>query len=122
MEKKGICGICSAGCWIIADYDDNGRITGIRPDKESEMGIICKLGEHAPEIIYSKDRLLYPMKRKGKKGEHHEVKRKSVRVYFWGNLGTIGFTYDACLLMDNKKLWKKLSICSRFYISRVFPN
>ncbi|MFC2159463.1 IscS subfamily cysteine desulfurase [Actinomycetota bacterium] len=68
MEKKGICGICSAGCWIIADYDDKGRITGIRPDKESEMGIICRLGEHAPEIIYSKDRLLYPMKRKGKKG------------------------------------------------------
>ncbi len=32
------------------------------------MGIICRLGEHAPEIIYSKDRLLYPMKRKGKKG------------------------------------------------------
>ncbi len=68
MEKKGICGICSAGCWIIADYDDNGRITRIRPDKGSEMGIICRLGEHAPEIIYSKDRLLYPMKRKGKKG------------------------------------------------------
>ena len=68
MEKKGICGICSAGCWIIADYDDNGRITGVRPDKVSEMGIICRLAEHAPEIIYSKDRLLYPMKRKGKKG------------------------------------------------------
>jgi len=70
MEKKGLCGICSAGCWIIADYDKNGRITGIRPDKESQMGIICRLGEHAPEIIYSKDRLLYPMKRKGKKGNY----------------------------------------------------
>jgi len=70
MEKKGICGICSAGCWIIADYDDDGRITGVRPDKESEMGIICRLAEHAPEIIYSKDRLLYPMKRKGKKGSY----------------------------------------------------
>jgi len=70
MEKKGLCGICSAGCWIIADYDKNGRITGIRPDKESQMGIICRLGEHAPEIIYSKDRLLHPMKRKGKKGSY----------------------------------------------------
>jgi cysteine desulfurase NifS len=68
MEKKGICGICSAGCWIIAQYDSNGRITSIKPDLESPMGIICRLGEHAGEIIYSKDRLLYPMKRKGKKG------------------------------------------------------
>ncbi|TET48267.1 MAG: aminotransferase class V-fold PLP-dependent enzyme [Actinomycetota bacterium] len=70
MEKKGICGICSAGCWIIADYDKKGRIAGIRPDKESQMGIICRLAEHAPEIIYSKDRLLYPMKRKGDKGSY----------------------------------------------------
>ena len=68
MKKKGICGICSAGCWVIADYNENGRITGIRPDKESGMGIICRLAEHAPEIIYSKDRLLYPMKRKGRRG------------------------------------------------------
>jgi cysteine desulfurase NifS len=68
MEKKGICGICSAGCWIIAEYDKEGRLIRIRPDEGSPMGIICRLGEHASEIIYSKDRLLYPMKRKGKKG------------------------------------------------------
>ncbi|MFO7928083.1 MAG: molybdopterin-dependent oxidoreductase, partial [Candidatus Humimicrobiaceae bacterium] len=71
MEKKGICGICSAGCWIIAEYDEEGRIKDIRPDKQSPMGVICKLGEHAPEIIYSKDRLLYPMKRKGRKGSYN---------------------------------------------------
>jgi len=34
------------------------------------MGILCKLGEHSPEIVYSKDRLLYPMKRRGKKGNY----------------------------------------------------
>lgn len=68
MKKRGICGICSAGCWIVAGYDESGRITGIKPDEGTPMGIICRLGEHAPEIIYSKDRLLYPMKKKGKKG------------------------------------------------------
>jgi len=24
-EKRGICGVCSAGCWIVATYDGNGR-------------------------------------------------------------------------------------------------
>jgi anaerobic selenocysteine-containing dehydrogenase len=70
-EKRGICGICSAGCWIIATYDDEGKIINVRPDQGTPMGIICKLGENSPEIIYSKDRLLYPMKRKGKKGTYH---------------------------------------------------
>lgn len=67
-EKRGICGICSAGCWVVAEYDDAGKIVYVRADEGSDMGIICTLGRHSPEIIYSKDRLLYPMKRKGPKG------------------------------------------------------
>ena len=67
-EKKGLCGICSTGCWIKATYDKNGRIIKVREDDESPMGNICKIGEHAPDIIYSKDRILHPLKRKGKKG------------------------------------------------------
>lgn len=69
-EKKGICGICSAGCWIVTEYDDSGRIARIRPDETSEMGIICKLGEHAADIIYSENRLRHPLKRKGPKGTY----------------------------------------------------
>jgi cysteine desulfurase NifS len=34
------------------------------------MGIICRLGEHAPEIIYSENRLLNPLRRKGSKGTY----------------------------------------------------
>jgi len=68
--KRALCGLCSAGCWIRADLDRDGRLLGIRPDDGSPMGIVCKLGEHAPEIVYSRDRLLYPMKRKGKKGTY----------------------------------------------------
>jgi len=69
-EKRCICGICSAGCWIIATLNENGKLIKVRPDEGSPMGIICKLGEHSPEIVYSKDRLLFPMKRKGKKGTY----------------------------------------------------
>ena len=69
-EKKGICGVCSAGCWIIAEYDKEGKIINVRPDETSEMGILCKLGEHGPEIIYSKNRIRSPLKRKGPKGTY----------------------------------------------------
>jgi cysteine desulfurase NifS len=69
-EKRGICGICSAGCWVIAEYNDAGKIVNVRADEGTEMGIICTLGRHSPDIIYSKDRLLYPMKRKGPKGTY----------------------------------------------------
>ena len=70
IEKRAICGICSAGCWVLVTLDSEGRIVKVAPDKGSPMGIICKLAEHAPEIVYSKDRLLYPMRRRGKKGTY----------------------------------------------------
>lgn len=69
-EKRAICGICSAGCWIVATLDDKGKLIQVRPDEGTPMGMICKLGEHSPEIVYSKDRLLTPMRRKGKKGTY----------------------------------------------------
>jgi cysteine desulfurase NifS len=67
--KKGICGICPAGCWIEAGMD-NGRLVDIRPDTGHPLGMLCRRGEHAPEIIYSEHRLRYPMRRKGPKGTH----------------------------------------------------
>ncbi|UCE20545.1 MAG: IscS subfamily cysteine desulfurase [Gemmatimonadota bacterium] len=70
FEKRAICGICSAGCWIVAAFDDKGRLVSVRPDEGTPMGIICKLGEHSPDIVYSEDRLLYPMKRRGRKGTY----------------------------------------------------
>ncbi len=76
LEKKGICGICPAGCCVIITYDKEGRLDRVRPDDTSPLGMICKLGEHSKEIVYSKDRLLYPMKRKGPKGTY-EFKRIS---------------------------------------------
>ena len=69
-EKRGICGICSAGCWIVATYDDKGRMVNVRADEGSPMGIICKIGEYSPDIIYSKERLLFPLRRKGEKGNY----------------------------------------------------
>lgn len=67
-EKRAICGICPAGCRVVVSYDSDGRLDNVRADESSPLGIVCKLGEHSREIVYSKDRLLSPMRRKGPKG------------------------------------------------------
>jgi anaerobic selenocysteine-containing dehydrogenase len=69
-ERRALCGICPAGCWVIVSYDKSGRIDRVRADETSDFGMICKLGEHSAEIVYSEDRLLYPLRRKGPKGTY----------------------------------------------------
>lgn len=69
-ERRALCGICPAGCWVIVRYDGNGRIAAVRPDERSEFGILCRLGEHSAAIVYAKDRLQYPLRRKGAKGSY----------------------------------------------------
>ncbi|MGC9444995.1 MAG: IscS subfamily cysteine desulfurase [Candidatus Methanospirareceae archaeon] len=68
--RRALCGICSAGCGVVITYDANGRIETVEPDESSELGIICKLGEHSSEIVYSNDRVLSPLQRVGEKGTY----------------------------------------------------
>ena len=49
---------------------ENGRLLSIEADKGHPLGMICRRGRHAPEIIYSENRLRYPMRRAGPKGSH----------------------------------------------------
>ena len=67
--RKGLCGICPAGCWVEAGLS-NGKLVDIRPDASHTLGMICRRGQHAPEIVYSKYRLKYPMKRVGPRGSY----------------------------------------------------
>ena len=67
--KQGICGICPAGCWTEVGTKDR-RIVDIRPDESHQLGMICRRGQHAPEIVHGPDRLRYPMRRVGPKGSH----------------------------------------------------
>jgi cysteine desulfurase NifS len=64
--RKGLCGICPAGCWVEAGFDKN-KLVDIRPDSSHSLGMICGRGKHAPEIVYSKDRIKHPIKRIGPK-------------------------------------------------------
>jgi cysteine desulfurase NifS len=69
-EKRGICGICSAGCWVKVIYAEDGRITSVKADETSPYGMLCRAGQAAPEVVYSEHRLLHPMRRKGPKGTY----------------------------------------------------
>lgn len=67
--KKGICGICPAGCWVEVELQ-NDHLIDIKADTGHPLGMICRRGEHSPEIVYSEHRLKYPMKRTGPKGTY----------------------------------------------------
>jgi len=67
--KRGICGICPAGCWVEVGLE-GGKLVDIRKDDSHPLGMICRRGEHAPEIVYSEHRLKHPLKRVGPKGTH----------------------------------------------------
>lgn len=68
--RRAICGICPAGCWVEVAYDSSGRIAQVQADSQSELGMICDLGRHSAEIVYSPDRLLTPLRRVGPKGTY----------------------------------------------------
>lgn len=65
--KRGICGICPAGCWVEAAVE-GGRLVEIRPDPGHPLGMICRRGRHAAEIVHSEHRLKHPLRRRGPKG------------------------------------------------------
>jgi anaerobic selenocysteine-containing dehydrogenase len=64
----GICGICPGGCGVNIELEE-GKIAGISPLKGHPVGVVCVRGLHAPEIVYSKDRLKVPLLRTGQRGE-----------------------------------------------------
>ncbi len=65
--SKALCGICPAGCWVEV-RTRAGRLTDIRADPDHALGMICRRGEHAPEIVHSEHRLRRPLRRRGAKG------------------------------------------------------
>jgi len=65
--KRGLCGICPAGCGIDIVMDGE-RLHKIKPMKGHPLGIVCLRGVHSEEIVYSRDRMQFPMKRIGDRG------------------------------------------------------
>jgi len=66
---RGYCALCTAHCATVATVE-NGRVTRLDPDDDHPNGgVICLKGRAAPELVYNKDRLNYPLKRTRPKGD-----------------------------------------------------
>ncbi len=62
------CAMCISRCGVVATVE-NGILKRVNADAEHPNGCICVKGSAAPEIVYSPDRLRYPMVRTRSKGE-----------------------------------------------------
>jgi anaerobic selenocysteine-containing dehydrogenase len=67
---KSNCRGCHGGCGVLVHVID-GRITKIEgnPDFPSNHGTMCARGLAFPQLVYHPDRVKYPLKRAGNKGE-----------------------------------------------------
>lgn len=70
QRVPSMCQMCSTACGIIATIRD-GRLVGIEgnPEDPNNQGSVCAKGVAGPSILYDPYRLLYPMRRVGKRGE-----------------------------------------------------
>jgi anaerobic selenocysteine-containing dehydrogenase len=68
-KVRGYCALCTAQCATIATVE-NGRVTKLDADHDHPNGgVMCIKGKAAPELVYSSDRLDYPLKRTRPKGD-----------------------------------------------------
>ena len=66
---KSYCSLCSCWCPVIAHVRD-GVFVEVEPDKEHPLACgVCRKAFAAPELVYSKQRLQYPMRRTKPKGD-----------------------------------------------------
>src|SRR5215218_7132334 len=65
----GYCALCISRCGSVAVVED-GRFVALEPDPSHPTGqALCAKGRAAPELVYSPDRLLYPLRRTRPKGD-----------------------------------------------------
>ncbi len=68
---RSACRMCHGVCQVLVHMDGE-RVEKITGDPESPIsrGYLCPKGAASPELLYHPDRLLYPLRREGKRGEN----------------------------------------------------
>ncbi|MBK9114326.1 MAG: molybdopterin-dependent oxidoreductase [Betaproteobacteria bacterium] len=67
---KSVCRSCHGGCGTLLHVTD-GRLTKVEGDRASPLnrGRLCPIGTSTLDLVYHPDRLQYPMRRTGARGE-----------------------------------------------------
>ncbi|MFQ5738825.1 MAG: molybdopterin-dependent oxidoreductase [Acidobacteriota bacterium] len=62
---KGVCRFCGTGCGVLVGTRHD-KVVALQGDPKNSVnrGLLCVKGYYSPEILYGKDRLLYPQIRK----------------------------------------------------------
>ena len=69
QKIKTYCSLCIARCGAVATVED-GRFVSLEPDPTHPTGkALCAKGRASPELVYSPDRILHPLKRTRPKGD-----------------------------------------------------
>lgn len=68
---KTNCFECHAKCGVLCEVDKDGVLVGVKgnPEDPRSEGRLCGKGLSAPKILYDPDRLRYPLRRTGERGE-----------------------------------------------------
>lgn len=69
--RRAICGFCGGKCLVDAYIKDGKiiKVEGCKSLKSPNKGTLCVKGAALKQALYHPERLLYPMKRVGKRGE-----------------------------------------------------
>ncbi len=110
------CGMCPSGCGLLC-YLEGDQLKGIfgHPDHPANRGKICARGLASLNILSDPDRVLYPLKRTGKRGEGkwkritwdeaYDVLSSKISVLLQeGRAGSIVFDLDREELMVTRYL------------------
>jgi len=67
---KSVCRSCHGGCGVNLHVED-GRLVKVEGDRNSPLnkGRLCPIGTSTLDIVYHPDRLKYPLRRTGARGE-----------------------------------------------------
>ena len=82
-QKKTFCRICEVHCGLRVDFDAEGAITSIRPDREHPVsqGYVCAKGTRFLEVANHPERLMHPLVRQPD-GTYQQVSWKEALDYF----------------------------------------
>ncbi|MEG1715170.1 MAG: molybdopterin-dependent oxidoreductase, partial [Lachnospiraceae bacterium] len=69
VTVKTTCGICGSCCKMDASIKDGELVYVEGSQSPSDNGRLCVKGLATKQFVYNKERVRYPMKRIGKKGE-----------------------------------------------------
>jgi anaerobic selenocysteine-containing dehydrogenase len=91
---RTFCQICRAECGMIA-YVEDGKVVRVEGDPEDQWshGKLCVKGRHAPQILYAKDRLLYPLLRETRGGAFRRVSWEEALGFIADKVETLKASY-----------------------------